>query len=598
VQKGASGPLTGSEEGDLANVISTFAAQAKLMLDHDRLSAYLVTTDGRAVERFAVATSPPLPGEGVIVPYSEFGLRHILVTNRALVSEDLASDSRIVGREDRVIAQAGFHGLLSVPLRLGGKPFGVLNFVSRTAGFYRDQDAPVAQQIADQVAIFFDHLRRQRDERAWTRHAVSEHERARLVRELHDTVAWTMPQIADGAARLAADIRDSDPDAAERATALARSTESALVDIRRAIFDLVPTAIDSRSIEETIGSELTTLRETPGVETSFQFAGDSSRLSSGVRRGVYRIFQEALSNIHRHAHAKHVTVALNIDGSLRLTIEDDGVGFDSAATARGGLGVRFMCERAQSLGSRLRIDSAEGQGTSLTLEVADIHEPEERTHPGEPVAEQDASTGVMLRVFIIESHPLLLAGVTHVLGRGAGIRVVGQAARAVDAHGQIARLRPDIVLLDVDDNIEQAQSLTREIKLASPTTSIIGMSDVHTNVVQRLTEHGVSGVIAKHLAGPGLIEAIRAVAEGARVENGFAQPGYSPVARYQLSSRERAILALIATGQTNAEIAATLFLATKTVERHVGTTVRKLQARNRAHAAALAVARGIVTLSD
>ena len=140
-------------------VISDFAHYAKRRLDHDRLSVYLTSPDGRAFERFAVATSPIVPGEGVLIPFEDVGLKHIVLNNEPLVSSDIGADPRIGGREDRVIAQAGFRGLLSVPLRRRGRPFGVLNFVSREPGFYHREDVPVAQEIADQIAIFVENLR-------------------------------------------------------------------------------------------------------------------------------------------------------------------------------------------------------------------------------------------------------------------------------------------------------------------------------------------------------------------------------------------------------------------------------------------------------
>jgi GAF domain-containing protein len=122
-------PVAIEAASDVASLMAAFAVEAKRQLAHDRLSAYLLTCQGRAFERFAVATSPIVPGEGVIIPFEDLGLRHVVITNRALVSVDLSTDPRVVGREDRVIAAAGFHGLLSVPLRVQGRPIGVLNFV-------------------------------------------------------------------------------------------------------------------------------------------------------------------------------------------------------------------------------------------------------------------------------------------------------------------------------------------------------------------------------------------------------------------------------------------------------------------------------------
>jgi hypothetical protein len=109
---------------DTDTVSAAFAAEAKRLLDHDRLSVYMLTPDGQAFERFAVATSPVLPGESNVIPLEEVGLTYVLKTNHALVSADLSQDDRLVGREDSLIAAAGFRGLVSAPLRIGGKPIG------------------------------------------------------------------------------------------------------------------------------------------------------------------------------------------------------------------------------------------------------------------------------------------------------------------------------------------------------------------------------------------------------------------------------------------------------------------------------------------
>ena len=93
-------PLAVEAASDAASVMAAFAEQAGRLLEHDRLSAYLLTPNRQAFERFAVATSPIIPGEGVVIPFEDLGLRHIVITNRALVSEDLSADPRIVGRED------------------------------------------------------------------------------------------------------------------------------------------------------------------------------------------------------------------------------------------------------------------------------------------------------------------------------------------------------------------------------------------------------------------------------------------------------------------------------------------------------------------
>ncbi|MBS1888201.1 MAG: response regulator [Actinobacteria bacterium] len=582
-----------SDEEDLAGTISTFAEQARRLLDHDRLSAYLVTEDGKAVERFAVATSPTLPGEGVILPFAEFGLRHILLTNRALVSEDLGQDPRIVGREDRVIAQAGFHGLLSVPLRLNGRPFGVLNFVSRTSGFYREEDAPIAQQIADQASVFFDHMRRQRSARAWARHAVVERERERLARELHDTLTRALPDIARGAHGLAADLEGEDARSAED---IAEQAETALRETRRALADLLPPALESQNLEETIKVELSLLRENAGVAAELELTGDTDALPLGVRRAIYRIVQEALSNIRLHSGASRVDLSLQVDDDLKLTIHDDGKGLEPRKPGA-GLGLRFMTERARALGGILAIEGAPGEGTTLTLELTDVRQLAESPSidAGRPL---HAEGGVSRRIFLIESHPLLLAGLTQIFEEQSDMRVVGKSRRGREAHRHVSRLRPDIVLLDADRNGAEITSLTRELKLASPTSEILVLSDYHQGDTEALLDAGAGDVIDKDLPRAEFIERIRATGRpggdepGVEVQTSKVLPGLT------LSSRERAVLGLVAAGQTNAEIGKSLFLATKTIERHVATVIEKLGATNRAHAAALAVTHRLVRLDE
>lgn len=589
-------PPAPDEEAEVGAAIRAFAAQAKQVLDHDRLSAYLVTPDGRAVERFAVATSETLPDEGVIVPFSEFGLRHILVSNSPLVSASLGSDSRIVGREDRVIAQAGFHGLLSVPLRLEGKPFGVLNFVSRTPDFYSARDITVGQQIADQAAAFFDVLRRQRSTRIWTTHSVAEHERARLARELHDTLARALPEVADEARGLASGVMARDQPLGRRLEALANEVDLVVADTRRALVDLVPPALDSRPIEDVVRYELDRLEETAQVRVGFTLTGQTSTLSMGARRAIYRIVQEALSNIKRHAGAASVELDLTVDRDLRLRIEDDGQGFrPSNASTHAGLGLRFMDERARSLGGTLEVEAEPGRGTTLTFELPGVDTVAELAENGSPAAGELAPpTGVSLRIYVIEPQPLLLAGIVHVLRQEPDIRVVGAARGGSDAHGHIVRQRPDVVLLDIDHDPVAARSAVRDVALASPTSVLIATSESPAAAGDEFCALGAGGTVSKRLVGARFVDAIKHLAEGdergaAGGGAAAARPGF-----VRLTTRERELLTLIASGRTNAEIAEALFLATKTIERNVTTLVGKLHARNRAHAAALAVASGLV----
>jgi DNA-binding NarL/FixJ family response regulator len=129
-----------------------------------------------------------------------------------------------------------------------------------------------------------------------------------------------------------------------------------------------------------------------------------------------------------------------------------------------------------------------------------------------------------------------------------------------------------------------------------PDCAVLLLADYETGREAEAIESGASGIVPKSVTADELTEAVRAVARGAKVAS-FPTAG-NDQGGAGLSSRERAVLALMTAGRTNAEIGATLFLATKTVERQVATISRKLGARNRAHAGAIAVARHLVDPSE
>lgn len=589
-------PLPVDAASDESSVMSAFASGAKRLLDHDRLSAYLLSDNGRTFERFAVATSPILPGEGVIIPFEDVGLRSIVIANRALVSPDLGHDPRIVGREDRVIASAGFKGLLSVPLRIGGRPIGVLNFVSRTAGFYREQDVPVAQQIADQISVFLENLRRQRGIRGAIQQEAAERERARLTRDLYHTISEAVVAINGVAEGLRDQLEGRDDAAARQAQRITELTRLELADVRRAVIDMSPRALEAHTLEEVVESTLARMRRGGELEVTWNVTGDTSTLPLGVARAAYRILQESLANVRLHASAKRLHVELSSQADLSLVVRDDGAGFDPAcAEAQNGFGLRGMRERAESLGGTFAVESAPGAGTAIAFELLLSRE----ARAQEPVGgdEGERPRAGALRALVADSHPTTRAGLAAMLERDGGIRAIGEVATEEELLSAVPRLRPDVVLVDGQVAGARPAELVRRLARVSPSSRILLVVSAATGWQQELLEAGAGGSVHKDIDAAGLADAVRAVAGGATVvasrPAGAGERATGPAA---LSARELEILSLIAAGQTNTEIGAALYLATKTVERQVATIASKLGARNRAHAAAIAVAERLVNL--
>jgi signal transduction histidine kinase len=140
-------------------------------------------------------------------------------------------------------------------------------------------------------------------------------------------------------------------------------------DMRLLIFELRPPVLEKSGLVVALQSRLDSVEARSGFQTKFHTNGEFY-LSSDQESELYRIAQEALNNVIKHAHANQVRVQLIGEADcIRLTIEDDGVGFDpETAFQVGGQGFRNIRERAEHIGARCSFESF-GQGTKITIEV-------------------------------------------------------------------------------------------------------------------------------------------------------------------------------------------------------------------------------------
>ena len=201
-----------------------------------------------------------------------------------------------------------------------------------------------------------------------------------------------------------------------------------------------------------------------------------------------------------------------------------------------------------------------------------------------------------LRVAIIDDHPLFREGVVHTLRSARVLDVVGEGGTADDAV-RIARLElPDIVLLDVSmpgGGLEAARSIARVCPIVK--TIVLTVSESEQDVAQAL-EAGVKGYVLKGTSGSELLKTMFAISRGeSYVSPGLAarlltqvkrqEPGQGGATLPELTEREGQILAQVARGLTNKEIARALSLSEKTVKHHMTNVMQKLQVRNRVEAA-------------
>jgi two-component system NarL family sensor kinase len=198
-----------------------------------------------------------------------------------------------------------------------------------------------------------------------------EDERAHVARELHDGTSQTLVSAKLMVESAADELeRERRPVPGALSKALARLNE-ALTEMRRISHRLRPATLDTLGLPaalELLGREF----EHGGVTVEVSVHGEPRALADDVTTALFRVAQEALANIAKHAAARHVSLRLRFDKGVALQIADDGRGFDAEAVnldPRRGLGLRHMRERLGAIGGRFDITTAPGAGTSLTAAV-------------------------------------------------------------------------------------------------------------------------------------------------------------------------------------------------------------------------------------
>jgi two-component system, NarL family, sensor histidine kinase UhpB len=197
-----------------------------------------------------------------------------------------------------------------------------------------------------------------------------EEERRRLARDLHDEVNQALTAIL---LRLEALAQDTPPERAPEVAELKRLVNQAMEELLTLARQLRPSALDDHGLVPAVEAQLKRFAASSGVEVRMRTAGDPNELPEVMQTAIFRVAQEALTNVGRHAGATVVELHLEEqDGRARLRVRDDGSGFEPGALPRAGsegLGLGGMAERARLVGGELDVRSAPGGGTSVTLRV-------------------------------------------------------------------------------------------------------------------------------------------------------------------------------------------------------------------------------------
>jgi len=196
-----------------------------------------------------------------------------------------------------------------------------------------------------------------------------EEERYRLARDLHDEAAQALTSLL---VRLRLLERARDPaDAQQRVQELRELTALALEDVRRVALDLRPTILDDLGLGSALEWRVDEFNKSSAVQATLHISGLEQRLPREIELTLYRVGQEALSNVIKHAQAQQVQVTLlGSAGLICLEVVDDGIGFEPGAVRSGdhhGMGLVGMRERAGMVGGELRIESHAQRGTHISV---------------------------------------------------------------------------------------------------------------------------------------------------------------------------------------------------------------------------------------
>jgi two-component system, NarL family, sensor histidine kinase DevS len=277
--------------------------------------------------------------------------------------EDLEVDQEVARR---LKALTGLY----VPMILRDRPIGVITAHDREGDDARfsDEDVRLAEMFAARAAAAVDLSERVASDALRRVVSAQELERQRLARELHDETGQALTSILLG-------LKSVEDAADEEDVAMATSRVRELVvatlqDVRRLAVELRPKALDDFGLVSALERLVETFHEQTGIEVDLEPRLGDQRLPSDIETTLYRITQEALTNVVKHAQAERVSIVLTRrDGSVSAVIEDDGIGFGPGERTDNGLGLLGMRERFALVGGRLDVESSPGAGTTLSIEV-------------------------------------------------------------------------------------------------------------------------------------------------------------------------------------------------------------------------------------
>lgn len=371
----------------LSSLLDAIVAQADALLDSDVVALYLLHQESQTLKIQALRGDLPLEARQVELPIGVGTIGRVVALQQPMIVPDVSRlDIRMVQAvraESLAVAQAvmvdearlaaltavmqRFQAVLALPLVAQEVTLGGLAFYYSQPTEFSDEEVSLATTFAGQAALAIQNARL----RDHAEEVAVISERNRLARELHDAVTQTLfsaSLIADVLPR----IWERNPETGRAKLAELRElTRGALAEMRALLLELRPATLLESSLDELLRQLAAAIIGRSRVQVAVEVLGERQRpLPPDTQVALYRIAQEALNNVVKHAGADQVIVRLRLaEDRVELAVEDNGRGFDPATTGAHSLGLGIMRERAAKIGADLRVDSLIGKGTTIHVEA-------------------------------------------------------------------------------------------------------------------------------------------------------------------------------------------------------------------------------------
>lgn len=351
----------------LAVILERLVGTVRELVDARYAALGVPDEDGGGFARFITAGMSDAEIEAMGPLPRTHGLLGAMLTDPApFRTADITTDPRFRGWWPST--HPLMRSFLGVPIVFKGDVIAAFYLTDKATGpEFTEADEQLVGVLAAHAAVLIEHARLYEESRELS---VLD-ERNRLARDLHDAITQSLFSLRL-TIETAASLVPGDPEGAgaelERARAL---VESLFVELRSLIFELRPPALEADGLAGTVRKHLEVVGRANDLAVAVTATGER-RLPEAVEHELFRIVQEAVTNVVRHAGASSLAVTIDLGpGRATVTVGDDGVGFvpDARPVRSRRLGLTSMRERAQGLGGSLAIDSSPGKGTTVRVEV-------------------------------------------------------------------------------------------------------------------------------------------------------------------------------------------------------------------------------------